>query len=468
MCLRRCRRTAFTLVELLVVITIIGVLIALLLPAVQAAREAARKMQCTNNLKQIGLALHDYESSFKCFPAGKRCTASGNYTRRNWIAWRDAKGAHDTVGGGTLSIAGDHQGTSWMLPLLPYIEMGPLYNEYDFMTSVTNSTVSHNGQGPVGLLTTDQTAAYNQYAGNSVPHMDRLGGIHKNVSNVDIRGFYCPSRRTTIRFGIDSAMSIDWNQTDTTGWTGAWRQGGNDYGGCFGRINAFHFDAEHVSDNGSNFSTNNSLPAPGYTVTGNSGFDLTRMPSSSAYYWSGSGENYSNNCGAVARHIGIFWQVNDGTTISMIADGVSNTIITGELQRLPIGLEVTNMDGTKIALHYDAAGKSEISQDGWCVGDSATGFSTGRFNANGDIPSHTDLTMNPKSGSGSTSVVYGIDPCINNPLYFQAPGSDHPNGANFGMADGSVHWFTNTVDCCIFALLGSMNDSTGVAIPPTN
>jgi prepilin-type N-terminal cleavage/methylation domain-containing protein/prepilin-type processing-associated H-X9-DG protein len=104
-------RRGFTLVELLVVIAIIGILIALLLPAVQAAREAARRSQCTNHLKQYGLGLHNYHDTFKAFPAGV---------------------THSTVprGGVTTSF-----GTSFQGPLLQFMEQNALY---DSMTWVGN------------------------------------------------------------------------------------------------------------------------------------------------------------------------------------------------------------------------------------------------------------------------------------------------------------------------------------------
>ena len=99
------KNAGFTLVELLVVIAIIGILVGLLLPAVQAAREAARRMQCSNNVKQIGLALHNYESAFRAWPA----QSTGPDAGRNFNARR----------------------SSWFTATLPYVEQSGLFQQFN-------------------------------------------------------------------------------------------------------------------------------------------------------------------------------------------------------------------------------------------------------------------------------------------------------------------------------------------------
>lgn len=108
---RRCasRRAGFTLIELLVVIAIIGVLVALLLPAVQQAREAARRAQCKNNLKQVGLALHNYHDVANRFPPES--------------IW-----AFTPIG----STTKQPRNYSWIVMLLPYVDQAPLYNSINF------------------------------------------------------------------------------------------------------------------------------------------------------------------------------------------------------------------------------------------------------------------------------------------------------------------------------------------------
>ena len=103
-------RPAFTLVELLVVIAIIGVLVALLLPAIQSAREAARRAQCSNQLKQLGLALHNYHDIHGTFPPS---------------------GIHNRDGHGA-SATSSSWGPSWLVMSLPFFEQEALYNQYDF------------------------------------------------------------------------------------------------------------------------------------------------------------------------------------------------------------------------------------------------------------------------------------------------------------------------------------------------
>lgn len=106
----------FTLVELLVVIAIIGILIALLLPAVQAAREAARRSQCVNNMKQLGIAFHNYHDVYKTFPRQSYGVRSDRCTIAN-----------ECLGGG-----GGWVGLNVFTMLLPYIEQKPLYDKVDW------------------------------------------------------------------------------------------------------------------------------------------------------------------------------------------------------------------------------------------------------------------------------------------------------------------------------------------------
>jgi len=151
------RSRGFTLIELLVVIAIIAILIALLLPAVQQAREAARRTQCKNNLKQIGLAMHNYHDVFNCFPPGyisrTPCTSAAVWSACN---------------------VGEEGLYSWGAFILPYIDQAPLFNTLNvgvvpLETNIANATTRAALQIPMAAFScpSDPGPALNDFVAAS-------------------------------------------------------------------------------------------------------------------------------------------------------------------------------------------------------------------------------------------------------------------------------------------------------------
>jgi prepilin-type N-terminal cleavage/methylation domain-containing protein/prepilin-type processing-associated H-X9-DG protein len=341
------RRRAFTLVELLVVIAIIGILIGMLLPAINAAREAGRRAQCQNNLKQIGLAILNHVSTREVFPAAAKVNVNTVLDDPGTFdIWADAS---------SLQLGAGKQGQSWMLEILPYMEYGYLYNNWNARKSV-------------------------------------LGNL--NIIQTDIKQFYCPSRRSGLRNG-DSQFMLSPQMTG----------GGNDYGGCVGRMNGWKNEI-------TNHHASESLIYP---------YDIGHQPATT-----------EQPSPAAQVMTGIFSRCNTLTKPTEIADGMSHTIMTGELQRL---------QATPDQLALAAAATEDpgcvTSYDGWALGGCATLFGCS-----------TDPAHSNPGGMNNT--------------FFESPGSNHAGGANFGMADGSIHFVNEAIDSgdnyAVFPLLASMND----------
>jgi len=340
-------RLGFTLIELLVVIAIIGVLIALLLPAVQQAREAARRSQCLNNLKQIGLALHNYHDAFNVLPPGARRSRDGANTIEAWGSW----GIHSM--------------------LLPYL---------------------------------DQTATADllNYDANSYRNDGTCNGyVNWTAMSTRINGFLCPS-----------------DATKDVGTYNGFRNAGNNY----------------VGSNG----------------------DTTRWGTYDA-----------------SDSRGIFW-IDSNVSLGQVSDGLKSTIAFSER------LKGVNNLRNKSRAHIYANGPAWPSgqpravslvnptslfdtyvtacntyRDGIVSSLTTTNYrgQAGRFWENGMNTYSTFNTVHTPNSNSADCYEGGCGEFDCSGLY--TANSNHPGGVNTLLCDGSVQYYTNSIDRAVWWALGS-------------
>jgi prepilin-type N-terminal cleavage/methylation domain-containing protein/prepilin-type processing-associated H-X9-DG protein len=195
------RNRGFTLIELLVVISIIGILLALLLPAVQKIREAAARMSCSNNLHQIGAALHSYHNTFNRLPPAK--INSGSYTAFNSAGVLTAPSGYNYYPNQPYRVY-NHTGFTM---LLPYIEQGNLYQQYDFSKPASNScwNVVSGDKSPYPL-----SQKYLANYPNGV-----TGTTNEGVVATHIPTYTCPS--DTVPATVDSNSNPNYGPYASTG-----------------------------------------------------------------------------------------------------------------------------------------------------------------------------------------------------------------------------------------------------------
>lgn len=283
-CTPKRRQLAFTLVELLVVIAIIGILIAMLLPAIQAAREAARRSQCTNNMKQLGVAMHSYHDVYNRLPMG-------------YGDWCCGKGVGQTT---------DPARGSAIVGLLPYMEQDQVYRQMKF--NILNTSGGNNMQ-PLNSF-----GVASNVADQPSSTMDPGGsGRPLQISGATVPSLICPSDGTIKSFGQNG-----WNAQNPN------------LGGLY------RTHASYVQSMGAQAIQSG---PPLTQLTGPTPYPLANMG------WQATNNQYGNWFGTGVESEGWFWNPGDERYISGpfasvywsakfadITDGTSNVIAFGEIR----------------------------------------------------------------------------------------------------------------------------------------
>lgn len=267
---RRAIRRGFTLIELLVVISIIAILIAILLPAVQQAREAARRSQCQNHLKQMGVALHNYHTAHGVFPPGM----ISSVFLTGALQTNDPNEAVTPTSSGVNSLHGE----SWMVHILPFMDYKSVY---DTWFECEGNVYDHHFVPANAATVCPLTAASGPAALNDIP------------------AFYCPSRRNTMDpLKFNNTYRVDSIAT----------KGGNDYGGCAG-------SGVIIDDGNETTFGNGSVLRPVFSMTP----AQAALPANLAFAQHGT-------------NMGMLF-VNSSVRVTDVVDGTSNVLMVGELAR---------------------------------------------------------------------------------------------------------------------------------------